>query len=212
MKRDAIETFFATLRSANPLPVTELEYTTVFELLTAVLLSAQATDVGVNKATRRLFPVANTPAKILALGLEGLESYIKTIGLYRSKARHLMQTCQILIEQHGGQVPRERQALQALPGVGRKTANVVLNSAYGEAVMPVDTHIFRVSNRTGLAPGKTVDAVEAALMRRVPSDYLVHAHHWFILHGRYVCQARKPMCWQCAVSPCCDFKPKTQHG
>ena len=212
MKRDAIEIFFSTLRAANPLPVTELEYTTVFELLTAVLLSAQATDVGVNKATRRLFPVANTPAKILALGLEGLESYIKTIGLYRSKARHLMQTCQILIEQHGGQVPRERQALQALPGVGRKTANVVLNSAYGEAVMPVDTHIFRVSNRTGLAPGKTVDAVEAALMRRVPSDYLVHAHHWLILHGRYVCQARKPMCWQCAVSPCCDFKPKTQQA
>jgi endonuclease-3 len=212
MKRDAIETFFSTLRAANPLPVTELEYTTVFELLTAVLLSAQATDVGVNKATRRLFPVANTPAKILALGLDGLESHIKTIGLYRSKARHLMQTCQILIEQHGGQVPRERQALQALPGVGRKTANVVLNSAYGEAVMPVDTHIFRVSNRTGLAPGKTVDAVEAALMRRVPPDYLVHAHHWLILHGRYVCQARKPMCWQCAVSPYCDFKPKTQQA
>jgi endonuclease-3 len=211
MKRDAIETFFATLRSANPLPVTELEYTTVFELLTAVLLSAQATDVGVNKATRRLFPVANTPAKILALGLEGLESYIKTIGLYRSKARHLMQTCQILIEQHGGQVPRDRLALQALPGVGRKTANVVLNSAYGEAVMPVDTHIFRVSNRTGLAPGKNVDAVEAALMRRVPPAYLVHAHHWLILHGRYVCQARKPMCSQCAVSACCDFKPKTQQ-
>ena len=212
MKRDAIETFFATLRSANPLPVTELEYTTVFELLTAVLLSAQVTDVGVNKATRRLFPVANTPAKILALGLEGLESYIKTIGLYRSKARHLMQTCQILIEQHGGQVPRDRLALQALPGVGRKTANVVLNSAYGEAVMPVDTHIFRVSNRTGLAPGKTVDAVEAALMRRVPPAYLVHAHHWLILHGRYVCQARKPLCGQCAVSAFCDFKPKTQQA
>ena len=209
MKRDAIETFFSTLRAANPLPVTELEYTTVFELLTAVLLSAQATDVGVNKATRRLFPVANTPAQILALGLDGLESYIKTIGLYRSKARHLMQTCQILIEQHGGQVPRDRQALQALPGVGRKTANVVLNSAYGEAVMPVDTHIFRVSNRTGLAPGKTVDAVEAALMRRVPAAYLVHAHHWLVLHGRYVCQARKPLCGQCAVSHCCDFKPKT---
>jgi endonuclease-3 len=211
MKRDAIETFFSTLRAANPLPVTELEYTTVFELLTAVLLSAQATDVGVNKATRRLFPVANTPAKILALGLEGLESYIKTIGLYRSKARHLMQTCQILIDQHGGQVPRDRLALQALPGVGRKTANVVLNSAFGEAVMPVDTHIFRVSNRTGLAPGKNVDAVEAALMRRVPPTYLVHAHHWLILHGRYVCQARKPMCSQCAVSACCDFKPKTQQ-
>lgn len=212
MKKAAVEDFFATLKAANPLPVTELQYTTVFELLTAVLLSAQATDVGVNKATRRLFPVANTPAKILALGLEGLESYIKTIGLYRSKARHLMQTCQILVDQHQGQVPRDRQALQALPGVGRKTANVVLNSAYGEAVMPVDTHIFRVSNRTGLAPGKTVDAVEAALMRRVPSDYLVHAHHWLILHGRYVCQARKPMCWQCAVSPCCDFKPKTQQA
>ena len=209
MKRDAIDSFFSTLRAANPLPVTELEYTTVFELLAAVLLSAQATDVGVNKATRRLFPVANTPAKILALGLEGLESYIKTIGLYRSKARHLMQTCQILIDQHGGQVPRDRQALQALPGVGRKTANVVLNSAYGEAVMPVDTHIFRVSNRTGLAPGKTVDAVEAALMRRVPPAYLVHAHHWLILHGRYVCQARKPLCGQCAVSAYCDFRPKT---
>ena len=208
MKRQAIESFFSTLHAANPLPVTELEYTTVFELLTAVLLSAQATDVSVNKATRRLFPVANTPQKILALGLEGLESYIKTIGLYRSKARHLMQTCQILIEQHGAQVPRDRQALQALPGVGRKTANVVLNSAYGEAVMPVDTHIFRVSNRTGLAPGKTVDAVEASLMRRVPPAYLVHAHHWLILHGRYVCQARKPLCKQCAVRPWCDFKGK----
>ena len=210
MNRTAIEPFFSTLRAANPLPVTELEYTTVFELLAAVLLSAQATDVSVNKATRRLFPVANTPAKILALGLEGLESYIKTIGLYRSKARHLMQTCQILIDQHGGQVPRDRQALQALPGVGRKTANVVLNSAYGEAVMPVDTHIFRVSNRTGLAPGKTVDAVEAALLRRVPQTYLVHAHHWLILHGRYVCQARKPLCGQCAVRPWCDFKPKNE--
>jgi endonuclease-3 len=208
MKRDAIETFFATLRSANPLPVTELEYTTVFELLTAVLLSAQATDVGVNKATRRLFPVANTPAKILALGLEGLESYIKTIGLYRSKARHLMQTCQILIEQHGGQVPRDRLALQALPGVGRKTANVVLNSAYGEAVMPVDTHIFRVSNRTGLAPGKNVDAVEAALMRRVPPAYLVHAHHWLILHGRYTCIARKPKCADCAIADLCEYIEK----
>ena len=209
MKRDAIETFFSTLRAANPLPVTELEYTTVFELLTAVLLSAQATDVGVNKATRRLFPVANTPAKILALGLEGLESYIKTIGLYRSKARHLMQTCQILVDQHQGQVPRDRQALQALPGVGRKTANVVLNCAFGEPVMPVDTHIFRVSNRTGLAAGQNVDAVEARLMQRIPPAYLVHAHHWLILHGRYVCQARKPLCGQCAVSPFCDFKPKT---
>jgi endonuclease-3 len=209
MKKAAIENFFATLKAANPLPTTELQYTTVFELLAAVLLSAQATDVGVNKATRRLFAVANTPQKILALGLQGLESYIKTIGLYRSKARHLMQTCQILVDQHQGQVPRDRQALQALPGVGRKTANVVLNCAFGEPVMPVDTHIFRVSNRTGLAAGQNVDAVEARLMRRIPPAYLVHAHHWLILHGRYVCQARKPLCGQCAVSPFCDFKPKT---
>ncbi|MEN9771322.1 MAG: hypothetical protein RLZZ180_2952 [Pseudomonadota bacterium] len=209
MKKAAIEDFFATLKAANPLPTTELQYTTVFELLAAVLLSAQATDVGVNKATRRLFAVANTPQKILALGLQGLESYIKTIGLYRSKARHLMQTCQILVDQHQGQVPRDRQALQALPGVGRKTANVVLNCAFGEPVMPVDTHIFRVSNRTGLAAGQNVDAVEARLMQRIPPAYLVHAHHWLILHGRYVCQARKPLCGQCAVSPFCDFKPKT---
>ena len=168
MKKADIAAFFATLKAANPLPVTELEYTSVFELLTAVLLSAQATDVSVNKATRRLFAVANTPQKILALGLPGLEGYIKTIGLYRSKARHLMQTCQILVERHGGKVPRTREALQALPGVGRKTANVVLNSAFGEAVMAVDTHIFRVANRTGLAPGKNVDEVEAGLMKRVP--------------------------------------------
>ena len=209
MKTDAIAPFFAALRSANPQPTTELHYTTVFELLAAVLLSAQATDVGVNKATRRLFPVANTPQKILDLGLAGLEAHIKTIGLYRSKAKHLMQTCQILVERHGGQVPRTREELQALPGVGRKTANVVLNCAYGDAVMPVDTHIFRVSNRTGLAAGKNVDEVEARLMKRVPPDCLVNAHHWLILHGRYVCQARKPLCWQCAVSPWCDFRPKT---
>ena len=209
MKTDAIAPFFAALRSANPQPTTELHYTTVFELLAAVLLSAQATDVGVNKATRRLFPVANTPQKILELGLAGLEAHIKTIGLYRSKAKHLMQTCQILVERHGGQVPRTREELEALPGVGRKTANVVLNCAYGDAVMPVDTHIFRVSNRTGLAPGKNVDEVEARLMKRVPADCLVNAHHWLILHGRYVCQARKPLCWQCAVSPWCDFRPKT---
>ena len=209
MKTADIAPFFATLQAANAQPTTELEYTTVFELLAAVLLSAQATDVGVNKATRRLFPVANTPQKILALGLENLEAHIKTIGLYKSKARHLMQTCQILVERHGGQVPRTREALEALPGVGRKTANVVLNCAYGDAVMPVDTHIFRVSNRTGLAPGKNVDAVEAKLMKRVPPQYLVNAHHWLILHGRYVCQARKPLCWQCAVSSYCSFKPKT---
>jgi endonuclease-3 len=209
MNRDAIERFFATLQGANPMPVTELEYTSVFELLAAVLLSAQATDVGVNKATRRLFPVANTPQKILALGLEGLEAHIKTIGLYHSKAKHLMQTCEILVREHGGQVPRTREALEALPGVGRKTANVVLNVAFGEPTMAVDTHIFRVANRTGLAPGKTPLAVEQGLLRRVPPAYLVDAHHWLILHGRYVCQARKPQCPRCAVAALCDFKPKT---
>jgi endonuclease-3 len=209
MNATQIDTFFFTLRQANPLPVSELEYTSVFELLAAVLLSAQATDVGVNKATRKLFPVANTPARLLALGLEGLESYIRTIGLYRSKARHLLETCRILVEQHGGEVPRTREALEALPGVGRKTANVVLNVAFGEPTMAVDTHIFRVSNRTGLAPGKTPLAVETKLLARVPDPYRVHAHHWLILHGRYVCQARKPQCWQCQVAACCDFKPKT---
>ena len=209
MTPQQIDTFFATLQAANPHPVTELEYTSVFELLAAVLLSAQATDVGVNKATRRLFPVANTPQAILALGQDGLEGYIKTIGLYRSKARHLMETCRILAEQHGGQVPRTREALEALPGVGRKTANVVLNVAFGEPTMAVDTHIFRVGNRTGLAPGKTPLAVETQLLRRVPAPYRVDAHHWLILHGRYICQARKPLCWQCAVSHCCDFRPKT---
>jgi endonuclease-3 len=205
----AIRSFFATLQAANPQPVTELEYTSVFELLTAVLLSAQATDVGVNKATRKLFPVANTPQKILALGLEGLESYIKTIGLYRSKAKHLMETCRILVERHGGQVPRTREELEALPGVGRKTANVVLNSAFGEPTMAVDTHIFRVGNRTGLAPGKNPYEVEMQLLKRVPPEFLVDAHHWLILHGRYVCQARKPQCWVCSVAPYCDFKDKT---
>ncbi|MDP1655445.1 MAG: endonuclease III [Hylemonella sp.] len=209
MKPPAIAAFFATLKAANPQPVTELEYTSVFELLTAVLLSAQATDVGVNKATRKLFPVANTPQKILALGLDGLESYIKTIGLYRSKAKHLMQTCRMLVDQHGGQVPRSREALEALPGVGRKTANVVLNSAFGEPTMAVDTHIFRVGNRTGLAPGKTPYEVEMQLLKRVPAEYLIDAHHWLILHGRYVCQARKPQCWLCGVAAYCDFKPKT---
>ncbi len=209
MKAAHIERFFATLKAANPQPVTELEYTSVFELLTAVLLSAQATDVGVNKATRRLFPVANTPQAMLNLGLEGLESYLKTIGLYRTKAKNLLATCRILVEQHGGQVPRTREALEALPGVGRKTANVVLNSAFGEATMAVDTHIFRVSNRTGLAPGKTPLEVEMGLLKRVPPDYLVDAHHWLILHGRYVCIARKPLCWQCGVAQFCDFMPKT---
>ncbi len=209
MKKDLIEPFFATLRAANPLPTTELEFTTPFELLTAVLLSAQATDVGVNKATRKLFPVANTPQAILGLGLEGLEAYIKTIGLYRTKARNLMKTCEILVEQHGGRVPRTREALEALPGVGRKTANVVLNVAFGEETLAVDTHIFRVSNRTGLAPGKNPEQVEAALMKRVPKEYLADAHHWLILHGRYVCVARKPRCWECAVIQYCDYRPKT---
>ena len=209
MKKESIEPFFATLQAANPRPNTELEYTSVFELLAAVLLSAQATDVGVNKATRRLFPVANTPAKILALGLDGLEGYIKTIGLYRSKAKHLLETCSILEAQHGGQVPRTREALEALPGVGRKTANVVLNVAFGEPTMAVDTHIFRVGNRTGLAPGKTPYEVEMRLLERVPPEYLVDAHHWLILHGRYICQARKPLCPQCAVARYCDFRPKT---
>ena len=212
MKKEHIEPFFATLKAANPQPNTELEYTSVFELLAAVLLSAQATDVGVNKATRQLFALANTPQQILNLGLPGLEAHIKTIGLFHSKARHLLQTCQMLVDLHGGEVPRTREALEALPGVGRKTANVVLNVAFGEPTMAVDTHIFRVGNRTGLAPGKTPLDVELGLLKRIPSDYLVDAHHWLILHGRYVCQARKPLCWQCAVSAQCDFKPKTKQA
>ena len=209
MKAADIAPFFATLQAANPNPETELDYSTPFELLTAVLLSAQATDVGVNKATQKLFPVANTPQKILALGVEGLCEYIKTIGLYRSKAKHLLLTCQMLIDLHGGEVPRSREALDALPGVGRKTANVVLNVAFGEHTLAVDTHIFRMGNRTGLAPGKTPLAVELKLLKRVPPQYLRHAHHWLILHGRYVCQARKPRCWECSVARYCSFKPKT---
>ena len=209
MKSENIAPFFATLKAANPMPVTELAYTSVFELLTAVLLSAQATDVSVNKATRRLFPVANTPAKILALDLDGLESYIKTIGLFHSKAKHLLQTCAILVEKHNSIVPRSREALEALPGVGRKTANVVLNSAFGEATMAVDTHIFRLGNRTGLAPGKTPLEVELKLLKRIPPEYLVDAHHWLILHGRYVCTARSPQCGACQVASYCTFKEKT---
>ena len=209
MKKSEIAPFFATLREANPTPQTELEYTTVFELLAAVLLSAQATDVGVNKATRKLFPVANTPQAILDLGLEGLESYIKTIGLYRSKAKHLMQACRMLVDLHDSQVPSDRESLEALPGVGRKTANVVLNVAFGQPTMAVDTHIFRVSNRTGLAPGANVLEVEKQLLKRVPAEFAVDSHHWLILLGRYVCQARKPKCWECLVSAHCDFSPKT---
>ena len=209
MTRADIDQMFATFQAANPHPETELEYSSPFELLTAVLLSAQATDVGVNKATRKLFPVANTPQAILDLGLDGLCDYIKTIGLYKSKAKHLLETCRMLIELHGGEVPRSREALEALPGVGRKTANVVLNVAFGEPTMAVDTHIFRVGNRTGLAVGKTPLAVEQKLLKRIPPEYLQHAHHWLILHGRYVCQARKPRCWDCGVREFCRFKPKT---
>jgi endonuclease-3 len=197
MKRESIAPFFATLQAANPEPKTELEYTTPFELLAAVLLSAQATDVGVNKATRVLYPVANTPQKILKLGLPKLENYIKTIGLFRSKAKNLMETCRILVEQHGGEVPRSREELEALPGVGRKTANVVLNVVFGEPTMAVDTH------------GKTPLAVELKLLKRIPPEYMLHAHHWLILHGRYVCVARTPKCWECAVAQYCDYKPKT---
>ena len=203
-----IERFFATLRTANPEPRSELEYASVFELLAAVLLSAQATDAGVNRATRRLFVVANTPQKMLALGEDGLIEHIRTIGLFRSKARHLIETCRILVERHGGVVPRTREALEALPGVGRKTANVVLNVAFGEPTMAVDTHVFRVANRTGLAPGKDALKVEQALLARVPARYLEHAHHWLILHGRYVCLARQPRCAQCQVAAWCDFEPK----
>jgi len=209
MNRQQIDTFFETLRAANPQPQTELAYSSVFELLAAVLLSAQATDVGVNKATRGLFACAPTPQKMLELGVAGIEHHIRTIGLFRTKAKNLHETCRLLLERHGGQVPREREALEALPGVGRKTANVVLNVAFGEATMAVDTHIFRVSNRTGLAPGKTPLAVEEALLRRVPQTYLVDAHHWLILHGRYVCQARSPRCSECAVAACCDTGRRT---
>jgi endonuclease-3 len=200
-----IEHFFATLRAANPEPRSELEYSSVFELLAAVLLSAQATDASVNKATRALFHVAGTPQRMLALGVEGLEPCIRTIGLYRSKARHLIAACRQLVDEHGGEVPRTREALEKLPGVGRKTANVVLNVAFGEPTFAVDTHVFRVANRTGLAPGRTPLAVEAALEQRVPAAYRTQAHHWLILHGRYVCLARKPRCDVCAVRADCDY-------
>ncbi|HEX7987782.1 MAG TPA: endonuclease III [Duganella sp.] len=200
---------FERFRAANPSPKTELEYTTPFELLIAVLLSAQATDVGVNKATRKLYPVANTPAKILELGEEELKSYIQTIGLYKTKAKNVIATCKILLEQHGGEVPHDRESLEALPGVGRKTANVVMNTAFGEPTMAVDTHIFRVSNRTGLAPGKNVDIVEQKLLRFVPKEFLQDAHHWLILHGRYTCKARRPECWNCIQQDLCDYRQKT---
>lgn len=209
MNADKRRQIFERLRAANPHPTTELEYTTPFELLIAVILSAQATDVSVNKATRKLYPVANTPAAIYALGVDGLIPYVQTIGLYKTKAKNVIETCRLLVEQHDGQVPREREALQALPGVGRKTANVVLNTAFGVPAMAVDTHIFRVSNRTGIAPGKNVDIVEQKLMKFVPPEFLMDAHHWLILHGRYTCLARTPQCWNCVILDLCEFRKKT---
>ncbi len=200
---------FERLRLANPNPTTELEYTTPFELLIAVILSAQATDVSVNKATRKLYPIANTPAAIFALGVDGLTPFVQSIGLYRTKAKNVIETCRMIVTQHEGKVPRTREELEALPGVGRKTANVVLNTAFGESVMAVDTHIFRVSNRTGLAPGKNVDEVEHKLMRMIPAEFMHDAHHWLILHGRYTCMARTPACWNCSIADLCDYKPKT---
>ena len=205
-KRQAI---FSRLAAGNPHPTTELAFSSPFELLAAVLLSAQATDVSVNAATRRLFPKANTPQAIVALGVTGLEPFIRTIGLYRTKAKHLVETCAILLRDHDGQVPESREALEALPGVGRKTANVVLNTAFGWETIAVDTHIFRVSNRTRIAPGKNVMEVETRLERLVPKEFKRHAHHWLILHGRYICKARRPECWRCPIHDLCEFKPKT---
>ncbi len=201
--------FYERLRAANPAPQTELEYRSPFELLVAVVLSAQATDKSVNRATGRLFPVANTPARMLALGEDGLKQYISSIGLYNAKAKNIIALCRLLLESHGGEVPHERAALEALPGVGRKTANVVLNTAFGEPLIAVDTHIFRVANRTGLAPGKTVRAVEDRLARVTPAEFMQDAHHWLILHGRYVCKARRPDCPACIVADLCDYRDKT---
>ncbi|HEX7155616.1 MAG TPA: endonuclease III, partial [Burkholderiaceae bacterium] len=206
-KRRAI---YETLQSLNPHPTTELEYSTPFELLIAVILSAQSTDRGVNLATRRLFAVANRPQAIAALGVDGLIPYIKTLGLFRNKARNIVELCRLLMERHGGEVPRTREELEALPGVGRKTANVVLNTAFGEPTIAVDTHIFRVANRTGLAPGADVGEVESKLLKVVPEPFRLHAHHWLILHGRYVCKARKPECWRCLIASLCDYRPKTK--
>jgi endonuclease-3 len=212
MKREKVVELFRRLRELNPHPNTELDYTTPFELLIAVILSAQATDVGVNKATRKLYPVANTPAAILALGEEGLKRYISTIGLFNAKARNVIATCRLLVEQYGGEVPRSREALEALPGVGRKTANVVLNTAFGEPTIAVDTHIFRVCNRTGLARGETVRKVEDRLDKVVPDEFRKDAHHWLILHGRYTCKARKPACPVCAINDLCAWRNKTVTG
>jgi endonuclease-3 len=209
MKEPQIRELFERFKSLNPKPVTELEHSSPFELLVAVILSAQATDKGVNIATRRLFPAANTPRAILELGPEGLASYVKTIGLYPTKVKNILATCRILLEQYGGEVPRDRDALEQLPGVGRKTANVVLNSAFGEPTMPVDTHIFRVSNRLGLVRGNNPREVEEQLLQRVPAEYLLDAHHWLLLHGRYVCKARAPECPRCPVVDLCEYRDKT---
>jgi endonuclease-3 len=209
MNKAKRQEIFERLRAANPHPTTELSFTSPFELLIAVILSAQATDKGVNKATARLFPAADTPEAMHALGVDGLKEYIKTIGLFNSKAKNIIQTCEILVRQHNSEVPAERAALEALPGVGRKTANVVLNTAFGQATMAVDTHIFRVSNRTGIAPGKTVLEVEKRLLRLVPGEFLVDAHHWLILHGRYTCIARKPRCASCLIEDLCEYRHKT---
>lgn len=208
MNRDKRREIFTRLRNANPHPTTELKFKNPFELLISVILSAQATDVSVNKATEKLYAVANTPETIAALGVEGLSKYIKTIGLYNSKAKNIIKTCQILTEKHNSQVPEDRASLEALPGVGRKTANVVLNTAFGHPTMAVDTHIFRVSNRTRIAPGKTVLEVEKKLLKFVPDEFLVDAHHWLILHGRYVCVARKPRCGECLIQDLCEYKAK----
>ena len=205
IKRQAI---FTRFRNENPKPTTELNFSSDFELLIAVILSAQATDVGVNKATDKLYPIANTPEAIYALGVDGLSEYIKTIGLYNSKAKNVIATCKMLVEQHDSQVPQDRDALEALPGVGRKTANVVLNTAFGQPTMAVDTHIFRVSNRTKIAPGKTVLAVEKGLLKFIPEEFMIDAHHWLILHGRYTCIARKPRCGSCIISDLCEYKDK----
>lgn len=211
MNADKRQQIFERWQEANPNPTTELEYSSTFELLIAVILSAQATDVGVNKATRPLFKVANTPEAILALGVDGLKSYIKTIGLFNTKAENVIKTCRALVEEHNSVVPDNRKALEALPGVGRKTANVVLNTAFRQPTMAVDTHIFRVSNRTGIAPGKNVLEVEKKLLRHIPKPFLLDAHHWLILHGRYVCEARKPRCGACIISDLCDYKEKTEY-
>ena len=210
MNQDKRQEIFQRLRAENPTPTTELNYSSPFELLVAVALSAQSTDVGVNKATAKLFPVANTPEAMLKLGEDGLKKYIKTIGLYNSKAANIIKTCQLLVDEHGSQIPQTREELEKLPGVGRKTANVILNTAFGQPTMAVDTHIFRVANRTKIAPGKTVRQVEDKLVKFIPEEFMQDAHHWLILHGRYVCKARKPACGACVIHDLCEYKEKTE--